>query len=256
MITFKKDKLKVELFNSTLEMAEKAAADVASKIVELLKVNETINMIFAAAPSQTEFLKRLIEHDEIEWGRINAFHMDEYIGLPPDAPQRFGNFLENALFSSVPLKNVFYLDGNKTINAECKRYAELLKKYPPHIVCLGIGENGHIAFNDPHVAKFNDKKVVKLVTLDNICRKQQVDDKCFNRIEDVPTQALTLTIPTLLQGEYMYCIVPYKTKADAIYRTLNEEISEKCPASILRTQDNTFLYLDNDSSALLNLNKK
>lgn len=256
MITFKKDKLKVELFNSTLEMAEKAADDVASRIVDLLKKNEAINMIFAAAPSQTEFLKKLIKHDEIEWRRINAFHMDEYIGLQADAPQRFGNFLEKAIFSFVPFKNVFYLDGNKPIKAECKRYAELLKKYPPHIVCLGIGENGHIAFNDPHVAKFNDEEVVKFVTLDTICRKQQVDDKCFNRIEDVPTQALTLTIPTLLQGKYMYCIVPYKTKANAIYRTLNEGISEKCPASILRMRNNTFLYLDNDSSALLDLNKK
>lgn len=252
-MTFKKDKLVVKAFDTTKEMAIEAANDVANRIGMLLKKHETINMIFAAAPSQSEFLKALIEHKEIEWKRINTFHMDEYIDLKEDAPQRFGNFLKKAIFGVVPFKNVYYLDGNKPIDEECKRYAELLKKYPPHIVCLGIGENGHIAFNDPHVAHFNDQEDIKAVTLDHICRKQQVDDKCFAKIEDVPTQALTLTIPALMQGQYMFCIVPYKTKAEAVYRTLQGEISETCPASVLRTKEHASLYIDRESAALLHL---
>ena len=124
-----------------------------------------------------------------------------------------------------------------------------MKDHPVDIVCLGIGENGHIAFNDPPVADFNDPKVIKVVELDLVCRQQQVNDKCFDTLNKVPTHAFTLTIPTLLSASFMFCVVPAANKAEAAYRTLNEEISEKCPATILRTKDNVILYLDNESSS-------
>ncbi len=247
----KKEELTVKIYPTSKEMAYEAAIDVSTKIRELLATKEYINMIFAAAPSQSEFMSYLIAMDDIEWGRIHAFHMDEYIGLDEDAPQGFGNFLRRNLFDRVPFRQVFYMNGLAPAERECERYANLLHEYPADIVCLGIGENGHIAFNDPHVADFKDPFYVKVVNLDEVCRQQQVNDKCFDEIEQVPTHALTLTIPALILAPYMYCIVPFKTKAQAIYNTLMTEISEDCPASILRTKEGAILYLDPDSSSLL-----
>ncbi|WP_029902571.1 glucosamine-6-phosphate deaminase [Prevotella sp. 10(H)] len=252
-MNLKKDKLTVKIYTTTKEMSVDAAKDVSNQIKELLAKNEYINMIFAAAPSQSDFLKELVKYKEIDWGRINAFHLDEYINLSEDAPQRFGNFLRKEIFELLPFRKVYYLDGNKPTDEECKRYTDLLTEFPPHIVCLGIGENGHIAFNDPHVANFNDTEMVKVVVLDEMCRQQQVNDKCFGKIEDVPKEALTLTIPALLLAQYLFCIVPFKTKAQAVNNTINGEISEACPASALRMKDNTILYLDKDSSSLLNV---
>lgn len=248
---FKKNKLTVKIYTTTKEMSVNAALDVSTQIKELLSQKEHINMIFAAAPSQSEFLKELVSYKDIDWGRINAFHLDEYINLSDDAPQRFGNFLKKEIFGLLPFRNIYYLDGNKPGDEECIRYTALLENYPPDIVCLGIGENGHIAFNDPHVADFNDTEMVKAVTLDEMCRQQQVNDKCFVRIEDVPKQALTLTIPALLSARYLYCIVPFKSKSQAVYNMINGDISEACPASILRTEDDVILYLDKDSASLL-----
>jgi len=250
---FKKNKLTVKVYPTSLEMARHAMLDVSVRIKELLKEKESINMIFAAAPSQTEFLSELVSQKDIEWNRINAFHMDEYIGLGEDAPQKFGNYLKENIFSLLPFRHVYYLDGQESAEKECERYAKLLIQFPVDIVCLGIGENGHIAFNDPHVADFNDTALVKVVNLDEVCRQQQVNDKCFNHLGEVPSHALTLTIPALTRASYMYCVVPFHSKACAVYKTLNEEISETCPASILRTKEYATLYLDNESSSLLEL---
>lgn len=249
----KKDKLTVKIYPTSREMAEEAARDVTSRINELLSEKEYINMIFAAAPSQSAFMEVLISIPDIDWQRINAFHMDEYIGLIKTAPQGFGNFLKRNLFEKVPFREIYYLDGQQEAGKEINRYTTLLAEYPADIVCLGIGENGHIAFNDPHVADFNDPMYVKVVNLDEVCRRQQVNDKCFDDIDEVPTHALTLTIPALILAPYMYCIVPFQTKALAVYRTLNEDISEDCPASILRTKEHAILYLDKDSSSLLDI---
>ena len=254
MVSFKKDELLVKIIPDREEMGKVAANEVTAKIIELLDARDEINMIFAAAPSQNEFIADLISRPEIDWTRINAFHMDEYIGLDADATQVFGNFLKERIFGKVPFKSVNYLNGQaKDLEKECERYTQLLEKYPVDMVCLGIGENGHIAFNDPGVADFNDNKLVKVADLDMMCRQQQVNDKCFDEISDVPTQALTLTIPALLRGKYLYCIVPAINKAKAVYNTLNGEITEDCPATILRTKENVTLYLDGASSALLDI---
>lgn len=256
MVSFKKDELLVKIIPDREEMGKVAADDATEKIIELLGKQDEINMIFAAAPSQNEFIADLISRPGIDWSRINAFHMDEYIGIDPEAPQAFGKFLKIRIFGKVPLKNVFYLDGlAKDFDEECDRYSKLLKEYPVDIVCLGIGENGHIAFNDPGVADFNDNRLVKIIDLDIISRQQQVNDKCFDLLQDVPKQALTLTIPAIMNGDYQFCIVPAANKAKAVYYTLNGEITEDCPATILRTKENVTLYLDADSSALLNLEK-
>lgn len=252
MKQFIKDSLTVKIYPSRPEMGAGAAIDIKNAIVGLLDQKDEINMIFAAAPSQNEVLESLVNDKDIEWGRINAYHMDEYIGLPKGAPQAFGNFLSDHIFALVPFKSVNYIDAYATDSkAECERYSDLLKKNRPDIVVMGIGENGHIAFNDPHVALFNDKETVKVVKLDLVCRNQQVNDGCFKCLDDVPECALTLTIPTLVNTDNIFCIVPAKTKAWAVNETLKGSIDEHCPASILRTHKNATLYLDQDSSSLL-----
>lgn len=252
MKSFKKDKLKVKIYENRTLMGEAAANDISEKIKELLAQKSEINMIFAAAPSQNDMLKALVEDKSIEWNRVNAYHMDEYIGLDKNAPQGFGNFLKAHIFGLVPFKSVNYIDiTTESPEKEAERYGKLLKDNPTDIVVMGIGENGHIAFNDPDVADFKDEKIVKPVKLDDVCRQQQVNDGCFESIEKVPTHAMTLTVPTLVAAPWLFCIVPAATKAKAVYETINGTMDEHCPASILRAKDDAVLYLDKDSSALL-----
>lgn len=250
--SFKKDKLTVQIYPSREELGRASAHEAGNKIKELLEAQENINIIFAAAPSQNEFLENLINQEGIKWERINAFHMDEYIGLAPTAPQGFGNFLKERIFSRKPFRSVNYLNGQcESTDEECARYAQLLAANPVDIVCMGIGENSHIAFNDPHVADFNDKKLVKVVELDSQCRQQQVNDGCFESIEQVPTHALTLTIPALLKGQFIYCMVPGNTKARAVVNTVDQKIAEFYPSTILRNHQSAVLYIDSKSAGLL-----
>lgn len=250
--SFKKDKLIVKIYSSREELGRASAGEAGKKIKELLESQESINIIFAAAPSQIEFLENLINQEGIEWGRINAFHMDEYMGLPTTAPQGFGNFLKEQIFSRKPFHSVNYQNGQcESKDEECTRYAQLLAANPVDIVCMGIGENGHIAFNDPHVADFNDKALMKVVELDERCRQQQVNDGCFEAIDQVPTHALTLTIPALLKARFIYCMVPGMTKAQAVANTIEQEISEYYPSTILRSHSAGILYIDKISASIL-----
>ncbi|MBQ7356010.1 MAG: glucosamine-6-phosphate deaminase [Clostridia bacterium] len=252
MKIIKKDKLTVKIYNDRPEMGAAAAVEIAAKIKELLTKKDEINMIFAAAPSQSEVLAALVADKSVDWSRVNAYHMDEYIGLDKSAPQGFGNFLKRHIFGLLPFKSVNYIDiSAKDPYAEAERYGALLEANPTDIVVMGIGENGHIAFNDPPVADFNDKFVVKPVKLDEICRNQQVNDGCFASIDEVPTHALTLTVPTLTRAPYLFCIVPAKTKAWAVRETINGEIGEHCPATALRLHDNAILYIEKESASLL-----
>ncbi len=242
----------IKAFETRGEMGRAAARDVAAVIRKLFEVKKSIRMIFAAAPSQSDFLDAFTSDKSVDFSRIHAFHMDEYIGLNPDAPQGFGNFLRESLFSKVCFASVSYLNGGAPdMDAECRRYAALLEEEPIDIVCLGIGENGHIAFNDPAVADFHDKKKVKIVELDAVCRQQQVNDGCFSSLSEVPTHAVTLTVPMLTSAAYHFCIVPTARKAAAVRGAVYGALSETCPATALRTCDNMTLYLDRESASEL-----
>lgn len=244
--------LVVKVFETRVEMGNCAASEIAACIKKLQAEKEEINIVFAAAPSQNETLAALIATDGIEWGKINAFHMDEYIGLAKDAPQGFGNFLKERLFDQVGFKSVNYIYSESESSEEtCARYSALLEKNPIDIVCLGIGENGHIAFNDPWVADFHDSNLIKKVELDEVCRNQQVNDGCFKTLSEVPKYALTLTVPALYRADYLFCTVPASTKAEAVYNTVNHEISEDVPATIMRNHKNAVMYCDKESAAKL-----
>lgn len=253
MKTFTKDKLTVQIFETRKLMGDAVATGVSVCIRNLLGKQPFVNIIFGAAPSQNDFFESLLQK-EIDWTRVNAFHMDEYLGLPADAPQGFGNFIKTRLFDLAPFNSVNYINGDGVdYIAECERYAALLRQYPTDIVCLGIGENTHLAFNDPHVADANDPYLVKRVDLDQACRTQQINDGCFAMIDEVPVYALTLTLPALLKAPYAFCTVPSEKKADAIFHTLNEEISDKFPSTLLRAHDQAVLFLDLQSSARITI---
>ncbi len=252
MQEIKQYSLETKVYETREEMGKAAAEAAASAVAALLEKQELVRMIFAAAPSQNEFLKYFMQDERVDFQRIVAFHMDEYVGLSSEAPQGFGNFLRDRLFGLVPFKAVYYINGNaEDMDAECVRYKKLLEEAPIDIVCMGIGENGHIAFNDPHVADLKDSKSVKLVELDDVCRMQQVHDGCFAKIEDVPKQAVTLTVPRLIHAGQHFCIVPAKTKSWAVKESLYGPLSAECPATTLRICKNAKLYLDKDSAELL-----
>lgn len=241
------DSLRVRVYRSRDETGKAAGEAAAARLKELLAQKERVRVIFAAAPSQNEMLDALASYRAIEWPRVTAFHMDEYIGLPDGAPQAFGRYLRDRLFDRVRPGRVHYIEGTNEIREECRRYEALLREAPIDIVCLGIGENGHIAFNDPPVADFDDPLLIKPVELDEACRQQQVNDGCFGSFGEVPTHALTLTIPALLSGAHLICVVPGERKRQAVARTLNGPIAPECPSSSLRTHPDCLLFLDEAS---------
>jgi glucosamine-6-phosphate deaminase len=225
-----------------------AAHAIASSLRQRLGQQERVRMVFAAAPSQTAMLAALREEPEIDWQRITAFHLDDYVGLADDAPQRFGNWLVNEFFRYVHLGEVHLMNPGDDPEQGCRDYAEKLNQGPIDIALLGVGINGHLAFNDPP-AVLDDPLTVKLVTLDETCRQQQVFDGCFARIEDVPHQAMTLTIPAVLSGRELFAVVPGKQKSAAVRAMLEDPISGLCPATALRTHPQCIVFLDKDSSS-------
>lgn len=245
--------LTINVYKTRREMGFAAANDGAQKAAQILKEREYVNIIFAAAPSQFELYEGLLS-SSLDFSRVNAFHMDEYIGLDKDAPQLFGNLLTSHLFSKKQFRSVNLIDSGNDPEKECKRYAELLEKYPPDIIFHGIGENAHLAFNDPPVADFDDKKMVKIVHMDSICRNQQVHDGCFEHIDLVPKHAITLTIPQLThKAKHLIVTVPTALKADAVKNTVSAEISENVPATILRKHSSAVMFLDVDAAKFSNI---
>ena len=246
------DRLQVEFHADRSKLGAAAAQAVAARMKETIALRDSVAMVFASAPSQNEFLASLAGIDGIQWDKVIAFHMDEYLGLEAGAPQGFGTFLEEHLYNAVSPGQTHFLDGQaEDPLAECRRYAELLATNPVDIVCAGIGENGHLAFNDPPVADFNDTEQVKVVELDRACRMQQVHDGCFPDFDSVPAQALTLTIPALTSARWIYTMVPGPTKAQAIKDTLTLPVSTRCPATVLRRHARAVLYIDRDSASRL-----
>lgn len=249
---FHQDQLEVFVCRDRKSMGSQAAQEVGALMRSLLAERQSLNMMFAAAPSQSEFLDELLQMEGIDWSRINGFHLDEYVGLDPQAPERFEHFLREQIFSRVPFKEVYYIDQvGLSDNEVVERYAKLLKDHPIDLACIGIGENGHIAFNDPPVANFVDTQNFRVVELDDACRTQQVNDGCFPTFDDVPKTAFTVTVPAIMSAQYIFCMVPAKNKSQAVRDALQGPIITACPASILRTHQRTKLYLDTESASLL-----
>ncbi len=232
------------VFASREAMARAAALTIAAQMRHVAEQKPFVRMVFAAAPSQSDVLEALTAMPGLPWDRVVAFHMDDYLDLPAAAPQRFANWLKTHLFSKVPLAEVHLIPATGASDDICRSYAAALAEEPIDIVCLGIGVNGHIAFNDPPVAEFDDPLAVKVVELDTVCRQQQVDDDCFAAISDVPTHAITLTIPRLLDAEALFCVVPGAHKRAAVQAATLGPLTTDCPASILRTHPNCTLFLD------------
>jgi glucosamine-6-phosphate deaminase len=242
--------MNVCLAESRAELGELAARDIAAALRGALCEKAYLRMILAAAPSQSEMLAALLREPGIDWQRVTAFHMDEYIGLPGDAPQRFGLWLKREFFDHVPLAKVNLINPGNDPEAACRAYASMLAEAPIDVVLLGVGTNGHLAFNDPP-ADLDDPLAVKVVDLDEMCREQQVLDGCFASLDKVPRMAVTLTVPTLLGGRELFCCVPGLHKSAAVKAMMEAPISGACPATALRTHPRCTVYLDRESGSLI-----
>jgi glucosamine-6-phosphate deaminase len=231
-------------------MGTQAAAGIGDEIRACLRKQAGVRIMLAAAPSQAEMLAALCREDSIDWTRITAFHMDEYLGLAANSRHRFGNWLRQAIFDRLPFASVHLFEPEGDAAQIAAAYAAKLNEAPIDIVCCGIGVNGHLAFNDPP-CDFDDPFTVRLVDLDARSRQQQVDDQCFATLNQVPTQALTVTVPALLACGAIFCTVPGFSKKDAVQRALLGPIDPMCPASALRRHPRCTIYLDQDSSSEL-----
>lgn len=244
------ENLKVEIYVSRKEAGEAAAYAAAEELRRLGSQSENIGVIFATGASQLETLHALVKAPNLPWERICGFHMDEYVGIAPDHIASFRRYMRQELTERVPIRSFFEVDGNAADPVSfCEKYSEALRVADPQLCLLGIGENGHLAFNDPPVADFSDPEDMKVVALDEECKQQQVAEGWFKSVEDVPMQAMTLTIPALLRVPKLIVSVPGSRKAKIICRALSEHISTACPATILRTHPDTTVYLDQDSAA-------
>jgi glucosamine-6-phosphate deaminase len=252
---FKVDELEVLVFETSLELAHYASWQAESLLNKILTESSSdVGVILATGNSQLEFLEHWTSASQIDWQKVTLFHMDEYLGISDQHPASFRKYMKTRVESLLQPKKFEYLTGDSLEPiSECDRYEVELRKRQISLCCLGIGENGHLAFNDPPVANFNDKRWVKVVQLDEACRNQQVGEGHFPSLEQTPQYALTLTIPALLNAEQMICICPEERKAKAVQAALTGPISTDCPASILRTKPNSKLLLDSGSASLLEL---
>jgi len=246
------DRLTVMIYESRESMGRAAAEAVAARLRSLAAEHDTVPVIFATGESQLATLRALTALERIPWNQVIGFHMDEYLGISGDHPASFRRYLHDNLNGRVPLRRFFEVKGEDADPAKvCREYAEFLLTYHPLLCLLGIGENGHLAFNDPAEADFHDARDVKVVSLDPVCRQQQVNEGWFPSLSDVPSQAITLTIPALLRVPELIASVPGPRKSQIVRRALAEPISTRCPATILRTHANATVYLDRASAAEL-----
>ena len=233
-------------------LGEVAARRAAVVIEDAVAARGQASVMFASGNSQREFLEVLTGDPTVAWSQVVGFHMDEYLGVDATHPASFRRYMRERITDVVRLPEFHEIRGDAPdASAECERYAELLRRQPLDLCCLGIGENGHLAFNDPPVADFDDPADVKVVELDEACRRQQVGEGHFAGLDAVPTRAITVTIPALLRAREVLAIVPEARKAESVRRALSGPVGTACPASILRTRPNVTLYLDADSSALV-----
>ena len=251
VVRFSVAKMKLEIHLSRKAAGVAAARAAADELRRLGKEGkDDIGVIFATGASQLDMLEELTAIPALPWDRVLGFHMDEYVGLDENNRASFRGYMREHLTSRIPMRRFFEMDGNaENIDSFARRYLQELNAASPQLCLLGIGENGHLAFNDPAEADFNDPLPIKVVTLDDACCQQQVSEGWFATREEVPRQALTLTIPTLLRVPKLIATVPGSRKAIAVRRTLEDPISPACPATILRTHQDVTLYLDSDSAA-------
>jgi glucosamine-6-phosphate deaminase len=250
--SFRVGELAVEAYESTEAMGKAAAEEAAERMRSLAAQNETVAVVFATGASQMATLDALIAMPDLPWNKVVAFHMDEYLGLSDQHPASFRRYMREHLTSKVKMRQFYGVDGTAADTEKTIReYAELLRQHNPQLCLLGIGENGHLAFNDPAEADFEDPLDIKIVSLDEQCRQQQVSEGWFKSVPEVPKQAITLTIPTLFRVPQLILSVPGERKAHIVHRTLTEEISTKCPATILRKHPHATVYLDPDSATEL-----
>jgi glucosamine-6-phosphate deaminase len=243
------DALDVRVFDDDAKLAADAARDAATAIDRAVGERGAARVIFASGNSQFAFVDALLTLD-VAWERVTGFHMDEYVGVGTDHPAAFARWMRDRIASRTAIM-FEYIDGRAPADAECARYAALLAAAPIDLCCLGIGENGHLAFNDPPVANFADPLDVKVVELDHACRAQQVGEGHFASLDDVPATALTVTIPALLRAERVLAVVPERRKAEAVRAALTRPIEEACPASVLRRAPHASLFLDEHSASLV-----
>jgi glucosamine-6-phosphate deaminase len=247
---FTVDALRVRVFPDAGALATGAAADAAHLVRTAISDRAVAHVMFATGNSQLAFLDALVHEPDVDWPRVIGFHMDEYIGIAADHPASFRRFLRERLVERVPIGAFHEIEGDAPDpGAECQAYAALLRDHPLDLCCLGIGENGHLAFNDPHVADFDDRLDVKLVDLDDACRRQQVGEGHFLDVGAVPPRAITVTIPALVRAEAVVAVVPESRKREPVRRALEGPVEAACPASILRHYANATLYLDAHSAA-------
>ena len=247
--SFQADKLQVKVYNDKTEMGDASADFVSWHLLEAIKKNGLANMILATGTSQFPFLEALKKR-RVDWDKITVFHLDEYMGLSDQHPASFRKYLKERILDEVKPRQIYFLNGDSMdIEAELGNYEKLLKSHSVDIACIGIGENGHIAFNDPAVADFNDPHLVKVVQLDEACRKQQLGEGWFPTLADVPGEALSLTIPAIMKSNVISCVVPDERKSTAVFNTIHGEISTACPASILRVHKEAVLFLDKDAAS-------
>lgn len=242
----------IKVFESKIAAGAAAAEAAASSLARALQERETARLIVATGNSQLETVKCLAQALDIDWRRVEVFHMDEYAGIPAEHPASFRRWIKEKLVDIVRPGRVHYIEGNAaSLQDECARYGDLISAAPIDVCLLGIGENGHLAFNDPHSADFSDPLIMKIVTLDDVSRRQQVGEGHFPAFADVPAQALTLTIPELMRSGHIVCSVPERRKAEAVENAVHGPITTRCPASLLRTHPRAEIYLDTDSASRL-----
>jgi glucosamine-6-phosphate deaminase len=252
VIEVQRDRLRTVVLPDRASMAQAAATHAADRLRAVLDEKARARVIFAAAASQAEMLDALARETGIDWSRVEAFHLDEYVGLPMGDPRSFGRWLEEHIWSRVGPGRVELIDGgNPDATAESRRYGALLDDGGIDLGLIGIGENGHLAFNDPHVADFDDPETVKPVEIDDTSRHQQVRDGAFAAFEDEPRLALTVTMSAILRARSLSVVVPGAQKAEAVSRTLDGPIETACPASALRRHLDAVLFVDEPAYSLV-----
>jgi glucosamine-6-phosphate deaminase len=242
--------MKITIHQTAEELARTAAATGADLIAEAINARGEANIIVATGASQIGMLAHLVKAD-LDWSKVTAFHLDEYIGLPLEHPASFRKYLKERFVDRVPLKQFHYVDGEgDPPEAECRRVGTILREHPVDVAFIGIGENGHLAFNDPP-ADFEIRDPYLVVSLDLVCRTQQFKEGWFRSLEEVPATAISMSVRQIMESRSLICTVPGKQKAGAVRCALEGPVTPECPASILQEHPDVSTFLDGDSSSLI-----